>query len=161
MTLDEAKRALKNGFERLLGEELRPGTLIPEEQKLMNELRVRYLSEEWLYMPEFRHPDIARRTLKIAESVSLIENAYKAPGGLIRTTVRIERERIADALISGDFSLFPRERMALIEQALIGCPLKREDVLSRITRVYADHSLESPGVLPDDFASALLLDKTG
>ena len=156
VTLDESKKALKNGFERLLGEELLPGILTPEEQKLMYELRVRYLSEEWLYMPELRHPDVAGRTLKIAEGVSIIENAHKAPGGLIRTTVKIQNERIADALISGDFSLFPREKIVLIEQALVGCRLNKEDVLSRISRVYSEHSLESPGIQPDDFASALL-----
>jgi lipoate-protein ligase A len=156
VTLDEAKKALKHGFERLLGEQLRPGTLSPEEQKLMSELRVRYLSDEWLYMPELRHPDIAGKTLKIAEAISLIENTHKALGGLIRTTVKVEGDRIADALISGDFSLFPREKIALIERALVGCPLKRQDVLSRIARVYSEHSLESPGVLPDDFTSALI-----
>lgn len=155
VTLEEAKKALKNGFERLLGEELRPGALTPKERRLMNELRVNYFSDEWLYMPELRHPDITGRTLKIAEGVSLIENVHKAPGGLIRTTVRIRSERIADVLISGDFSLFPREKIALIEQALVECPLNRQDVLSRIARVYSDHSLQSPGVLPDDFASAL------
>jgi len=155
VTIDEAKIAIKKGFERLLGEELQHGTLTPEEQKLIGELRASYLSDEWLYMPELRHPDIAGRTLKIAEGVSLIENAHKAPGGLIRTTVRIENDRIADVLVSGDFSLFPREKIALIEQALVGCPLKKEDALSRITSVYSGHSLESPGVLPDDFVSAL------
>jgi len=156
VSTDEAKEALKSAFERLLGEELRPASLTPEEQKLMSELRVRYLSEEWLHMPELRHPDIAGRTLKIAEGVSLIENVHKAPGGLIRTTVKIRNERIADALISGDFSLFPKEKIAVIEQALVGCPFNKEDVLSRIVRVYSDHSLESPGLLPEDFASALL-----
>jgi lipoate-protein ligase A len=155
VTLDEAKTALKNGFERLLGEELRPGPLTPKEQSLLSELRISYMSDEWLYMPELRHPDIAGRTLKIAEGVSLIENVRKAPGGLIRTTVMIRSERIADVLISGDFSLYPREKIALIEQALVDCPLNRRDVLSRIERIYSDHSLQSPGVLPDDFASAL------
>jgi lipoate-protein ligase A len=160
VTLDEAKKALKNGFERLLGEELRAGTLTPEEQELMNGLRVSYISDEWLYMPELRHPDIAGRSLKIAEGVSLIENAHKTVGGLIRTTVRIENERIVDALISGDFSLFPKEKIALLEQALVGCPLNKQDVLSRILRVYSDHSIESPGILPDDFASALIPTET-
>ncbi len=161
VTPDEAKKALKQGFEKLLGEGLRPGSLTPEEQKLMSELRVRYLSDEWLYLPELRHPDIAVRTLKIAEGVSLTENVHKAPGGLIRTTVKIENERIADALISGDFSLFPKEKIVLLEQALVGCPLKKEDLLSRITRVYRNHSLQCPGVLPDDFVSALLPAETG
>ncbi len=156
VTLDEAKKALKNGFERLLGEELRPRTLTPEEKGLMSELRVSYLSDEWLYMPELRRPDIAGRTLKIAEGVSVVENAHKAPGGLIRTTVRIESERIADALISGDFSLFPRENIAIIEQALVGCPLNAEDLLTRILTVYSEHSIESPGIRPDDFALAVL-----
>lgn len=100
VTLEEAKKALKNGFERLLGEELRPGPLTPKEQRLLSELRISYMSDEWLYMPELRHPDIAGRTLKIAEDVSLIENVHKAPGGLIRTTVMIRSERIADVLIS-------------------------------------------------------------
>jgi lipoate-protein ligase A len=160
VTSDEAKKALRKGFERLLGQELRPGTLTPEEQRLMSELRAKYLSEEWLYMPELRHPDMIGRTLKITESVRLVENVHKVPGGLIRANVKIENERIAEVLISGDFSLFPREKMVLIEQALVGCPLKREDVRSRIDGVYSEHSLESPGVLPDDFASAVLTIQT-
>lgn len=122
----------------------------------MNELRVKYLSDEWLYLPELRHPDIAGRTLKIAEGVSVIENVHKAPGGLIRTTAKIQDERIADVLISGDFSLFPKEKIALIEQGLVGCPLIKEELLSKILSVYADHCLESPGIEPDDFASAIL-----
>lgn len=156
VTSYEAKKALRNGFERLLEQELRPGALTPEEQRLMSELRAKYLSEEWLYMPELRHPDMIGRALKITESVRLAENVHKAPGGLIRATVKIENERIAEVLISGDFSLFPREKTVLIEQALVGCPLKREDVRSRIDGVYSEHLLESPGVLPDDFASAVL-----
>lgn len=156
VTLDEAKRALKRAFERLLGGELRPGTLTAEEQTLMSELRASYLSGDWLYLPELRHPEIARKTLKIAEGISVTENAHKALGGLIRTTVKIEGNRIADVLISGDFSLFPREKIALVEQALIGCPLNRREVVSRIARVYSDQSLESPGVMPEDFALALL-----
>jgi lipoate-protein ligase A len=160
VTPDEAKKALRSGFERLLGQGLQPGTLTPEEHKLMSELRSKYLSDAWLYMPELRHPDMNGRALKISESVRLAESVHKAPGGLIRTTVKIENERIAEVLISGDFSLFPREKMVLIEQALVGCALERKDVLSRIVGVYSEHSLESPGVLPDDFASAVLTTQT-
>jgi lipoate-protein ligase A len=153
---DEAKKALRNGFEKLLEQDLRPGTLTPEERSLMSELRTKYVSDEWLYMPELRHPDMTGRALRITGNVRLAENVHKAPGGLIRATVKIENERIAEVLVSGDFSLFPREKMVLIEQALVGCPLERKDVLSRIASVYSEHSLESPGVLPDDFASAVV-----
>jgi lipoate-protein ligase A len=124
----------------------------------MSDLKLRYLSDEWLYMPELRHPGMNVRRLKISEAVSLIENVHKAPGGLIRTTLRVEGNRIREALISGDFSLFPRGKIVLIEQALIGCPLNKRDVLSRIMSVYSEHSLESPGVTPDDFAAALVSD---
>jgi lipoate-protein ligase A len=160
VTSDEAKKALKSAFEKLLGEQLRAGTLVPEERKLMSELRVRYLSQDWLYMPESRHPGITGRTLKISEGVSIIENVHKAPGGLIRTTVKVEGERIADVLISGDFSLFPREKTAIIEQALVGSALDKKDMLRRIIDVYSEHSLESPGITPEDFALALLPDET-
>jgi lipoate-protein ligase A len=160
VSADEAKEALKSGFERLLSQKLQPGTLTFEERKLMSDLRAKYLSDEWLYMPELRHPGITGRTLKISEGVSLIENVHKAPGGLIRTTVKVEGERIADVLISGDFSLFPREKTAIIEQALVGSALDKKDILRRIIGVYSEHSLESPGITPEDFALALLPDET-
>jgi lipoate-protein ligase A len=160
VTPDEAKTALKSGFERLLGEKLQPGTLTSEERKLMSDLRAKYLSEEWLYMPELRHPGITGKTLKISEGVSLIENVHKAPGGLIRTIVKVEGKMITDVLISGDFSLFPREKAAIIEQALVGSALDKKDVLRRIIGVYSEHSLESPGITPEDFALALLPDET-
>jgi lipoate-protein ligase A len=156
VTMEEAELALKNGFERLLGEELLPGKLTPEEQNIMHELRSKYLSDHWLHMPELRHPSIVGKTLKIAEGISLIESSYKAEGGLIRVTAKMEDGRIADVLVSGDFTLFPKEGISAIEQALIGCRLNREQIASKIGTVYEEHLLESPGVRPDDFASALL-----
>ncbi|MHA2300570.1 MAG: lipoate protein ligase C-terminal domain-containing protein [Candidatus Thorarchaeota archaeon] len=80
---------------------------------------------------------------------------HKAPGGLLRVTVEEVDDKIRDIVISGDFFMYPHDAIADIERALVGAKLGTEEVLSRIMRVYEKQSLESPGVTPEDFETAI------
>ena len=49
-----------------------------------------------------------------------MERSYKAPGGLITVTHIVQKDKIQDISISGDFTFYPKDRLRDIEEALIG-----------------------------------------
>ncbi|MFN3337313.1 MAG: lipoate--protein ligase [Thermomicrobium sp.] len=135
-----------------LGAELEFGELTPEEEAVAAELDARFTSEEWLYQKGgLREPGI-----KIHADVRLHEAALKVPGGLIRVIVRTHGGRIDDISLSGDFTLLPALGLAAIEQAVRGLSTRREELAARIREVYRALGLQSPGVAPDDFATAIV-----
>ncbi len=136
----------------VLGAELELGALTSEEEALAAELDERFASEEWLY----QKGGLRESGIKIHADVRLHEAALKVPGGLIRVIVRTHGGRIDDVSFSGDFTLLPALGLAAIEQAVRGLSLKREEIAERIRQAYRALGLQSPGVAPDDFATAIL-----
>jgi len=110
----------------------------------------RMLTDEWLYRRG--RPQIGRE-VTIRSGVQVWHKAYKAPGGLIRAVAEIREGVIADISLSGDFFFFPAERLADLERALVG--VRVEEVENVVARFYAEHGVESPGVVPADFATVL------
>ncbi|MHA2208091.1 MAG: lipoate protein ligase C-terminal domain-containing protein [Candidatus Thorarchaeota archaeon] len=150
---DEVKKDLIRQFENGLNIKLVPGELTEWERTRMNELRPKYMSDEWLHWRAGGRLDA--RTVKISATASIGTANHKAPGGLLRVTVEEVDDKIRDIVISGDFFMYPHDAIADIERALVGAKLGTEEVLSRIMRVYEKQSLESPGVTPEDFETAI------
>ena len=156
--LEEAKKALAEGFERALGISLQRGNLKSEEKQIVQKLRKKYLTNEWLYMPEYRHPKLAEaRTVKVATGIAVAESAYKSKGGLIRVTLELAGTKINDILISGDFWLYPPDALSKLEQALRGAGIDKGEITERIRSFYNLHNIESPGTTPEDFSKAVLM----
>lgn len=135
-----------------LGVDIVPGELTPQEEALATELDERFVSDEWLY----QKGGLRQRGVKIHEDVRVVESAHKVPGGLIRVTARLRHGRIDDLTISGDFTLLPAFGVAALEQALRGLTTRREILAARIQEVYRALGIQSPGVTPDDFTTAIL-----
>ena len=131
-------------------------TTVDEEWRTKtDELAARFLSDEWLYQK--RRPGAGRfgeaqhkREVTIRAGVEVKQKMYKAPGGLIRATTEVQNGVIAAISISGDFFFFPEEKLTDLEAALVGARV--EEVEQTITRFYAGHGIESPGVTSADFA---------
>lgn len=137
----------------VLGAELIPGEWTAAEEARARELDLALGAEEWL-----GEKGAARRAgIKIHEDVHIGESAHKAPGGLIRVTARLREGRIDDVSISGDFTVYPRETVAAIEAALRGSSADRQAVLATIEDGYRTLSVQSPGVMPEDWAEAVAL----
>ena len=121
-------------------------TMAEERQKEM-------ISDEWLFAND-RHRK-ANREVKIREGVYVIQNLLKTPGGLIRVT-GISRDGILhDIHISGDFFIYPAERLPELEAALENTPATTEAIQEKATAFYAQAGVETPGVTPEDFAKVL------
>jgi lipoate-protein ligase A len=113
-------------------------------------LAERLLGDAWLYQKG--RPQIGR-DVKIRAGVNVMHKMHKAPGGLIRAVLEVREGRLATVSLSGDFFLYPEVKLSDLEAALTGVPL--EDVEQTVTRFYAEHDIESPGVTPQDFVQVL------
>lgn len=136
-----------------LGRKIVPGTATAAELALAAELDGRFVSDEWLY----QKGNLRRPGVKIHEDVHVAEGAFKAPGGLIRATVRLHEGRVDGLELAGDFTLFPAAAVADLQAAALGAELTREALSARFAAVYRDRAIESPGVTPDHLAEAILV----
>ena len=86
----------------------------------------------------------------------LVEAAFKAQGGLIRVIARLREGRIDDVSISGDFTLLPSFALGALEQSLRGLSATPETLQLKIEEAYYRLSIQSPGVTPADFTTAIM-----
>ncbi len=135
-----------------LGREIVPGAPTAAELVLAAELDERFISEEWLY----QKGNLRRMGVKIHEDVHVAESAYKAPGGLIRATVRLREGRIDGLELAGDFTVFPAAAVSDLQAAAAGAELARAALTARFAAVYRDLAIQSPGVTPEHLADAVL-----
>ncbi len=135
-----------------LGRELVPGAPTAAELALAAELDERFVSDEWLY----QKGNLRRAGVKIHEDVHVAEGVFKAPGGLIRATVRVREGRVDDLELAGDFTVFPAAAVSNLQIAALGAALTRETLIERFTAAYCDLALQAPGVTPQHLAEAVL-----
>lgn len=135
-----------------LGVEVYEGEWTPEEETMAQEIDARFVSDEWLYQKgRLQQPGI-----KIHEDVHLVETAFKAQGGLIRIIARLCEGRIDDISFSGDFTLLPGFALGALEQSLRGITAMPETLKSKIEEAYYRLQIQSPGVTPADFTTAIM-----
>jgi lipoate---protein ligase len=121
-----------------------------------DELAEQFLTDEWLFRSR-RRP--VKRRVKIRAGVEVRHGVHKATGGLIRALFQVDEDEnegedvIRHVELSGDFFIYPAERLTELEAALVGVRL--DEVERTVVRFYAEHEVDSPGVGPSDFAQAL------
>jgi lipoate-protein ligase A len=135
-----------------LGAEIYEGEWTAEEEAMAKEVDARFVSDEWLYQKGQLH----QQGVKIHQDVHVVESAFKAQGGLIRVIARLRDGRIDDATVSGDFTLLPVFALGALEQSLRGVAATPETVKAKIEEAYYRLSIQSPGVTPADFTTAIM-----
>ncbi len=136
----------------LLGE-LVQKSLDEELTQKADELLLEMNTPEWLMTNDRRRPD--SKQVKIAEGIYVIQKMHKTPGGLIRVTAVNQNGKLKDIHISGDFFFFPSANLVDLEQALEGVTAETNAITQVVSSFYKEHSIESPGVIPTDFANIL------
>lgn len=150
-SVEEARQLLGEKFAETLGVEIERGELTEREEEVIARLDERFLSEEWIYQKR----GLPKEGVKIATDVRVLEGVHKAPGGLIRATVRLRQGRIDDLTISGDFFFYPAEQLAGLEEALKGEAGDEESLTAKIEAFYGANAIQSPGVTAQDLARAI------
>ena len=141
--LEKIKSLLIKNYEETLDINFRTETLTDWEKNTMTDLRKKYQSREWLYLPFLRHTDLARK-VKISSTASVSESAYKAPGGLIRVTLRIDENRIKGIMFSGDFWIYPQDKLGALEKSLTGVTTDIHEINRIIQKFYEEEKIETP-----------------
>jgi len=152
----QVKKLLVEGY-RKIGINLVPNVLTNEERRIFaDEVKPRHLSKEWLYMPEFRHPELVkRRTVKVSGDVRVVEVCHKAKK-MIRVTMQIAFNKVQDVLISGDFFMLPEAALPGLESELVGVVLNHGDVLRRVKKFYESFKVQILGIEPEDIVQAVM-----
>src|SRR5512141_2388903 len=135
-----------------LDTEIYEGKWTPEEEAMAQEIDARFVSDEWLYQKGRLH----QPGVKIHADVHIVETAFKAQGGLIRIIARLREGRIDDIAVSGDFTLMPVFALGALEQSLRGVAATPQNLKSKIEEAYYRLSIQSPGVTPADFTTAIM-----
>jgi lipoate-protein ligase A len=135
-----------------LGAELYEGEWTAEEEAMAQEIDARFTSDEWLYQKGQLH----QPGVKIHQDVHIVETAFKSPGGLIRVIARLSEGRIDDVTLSGDFTMLPSFALGALEQSLRGTRATPETLKSKIEEAYYRLGIQSPGVTPVDFTTAIM-----
>jgi len=135
-----------------LGAEVYEGEWTAEEEAMAKEIDERFVSDEWLY----QKGQLRQQGVKIHQDVHLVETAFKSQGGLIRIIARLREGRIDDISFSGDFTLLPVFALGALEQSLRGVSATPETLKSKIEEAYYRLNIQSPGVTPTDFTTAIM-----
>jgi len=135
-----------------LGAEVYEGEWTADEEAMAQEIDARFMSDEWLY----QKGRLQQQGVKIHQDVHVVEAAFKAQGGLIRIIARLREGRIDDVSISGDFTLLPSFALGALEQSIRGLSATPETLKSKIEEAYYRLSIQSPGVSPADFTTAIM-----
>lgn len=143
---------LASRYAELLGEMV-PKALDAELTRKADELLLEMNTPEWLLSNDRRRPD--SKQVKIAEGVYVIQKMLKTPGGLIRVTAVNHEGFLKDVHISGDFFFFPASGLIELEKTLENVPADAAAITQFVAGFYHQQSIESPGVVPADFAQVL------
>ncbi|HUT81520.1 MAG TPA: lipoate protein ligase C-terminal domain-containing protein [Candidatus Bathyarchaeia archaeon] len=76
--------------------------------------------------------------------------------GVIEVEFSTKEELIAEIKITGDFFIYPEEALESLEQALRDTPIKPTSLEKRITKIYEEFSLSTPGITINDWVNVIL-----
>jgi len=85
------------------------------------------------------------------------EGRHKSKGGLIRSFVKLDGNRIQDIEFSGDFFLFPETAIEKIAETLKGVYATSDSVLDAVRLAYDLEGIIAPGTVPEDFVTSIML----
>ena len=148
---EEIIKVLKKRYEKLLGK-LKPMKLNDEIIRKITELAVWFNSPEFLFK---KTPHIPKG-VKIKEGIEILYGMYKAKGGLIRTAQEVEMRKLRDIGISGDFTFYPKKELLGLEYALKDTEREKKKLTPKIEGFCEGTDIQTPGVKPKDFASAIM-----
>ncbi len=144
--MDVIKRALIEGFEQAFNIKLVEQGLTIQEEALFKEKLPYFESSEWVYGERTPLDDVAE-----------VYALRKTDGGLVRTslTLDVSNNLIENALITGDFFIFPSRAILDLEEMLRGTSCDKDSV-KNVVRRFFETGVQIPGVSPDDITGLIV-----
>ncbi|HHV62358.1 MAG TPA: DUF116 domain-containing protein [Firmicutes bacterium] len=146
----EIKAALCKGFEDALGMRLSPGGLTPAEEELFEKRLQYFRSDEWI-----------RRVRQKPRSSFELRSVRKAPGGLVRVSLVLDRStsrasRLKSVFITGDFFAHPKRAIYDLEARLKNVRAEPATITSLVEAFFAEKGVKIPGVPHSEISGAIL-----
>ncbi|HAL57338.1 MAG TPA: ligase [Bacteroidetes bacterium] len=151
--IESVKKELVAAFAEVYQLDFVGSELSHQELQKVDELDRTFAGEAWLHAVQWN--DTRSRSLTINADVKIVEGAHKAPGGLLRLTVKVVNNIIEDTLLSGDFTISPRGALKTFSMELIGCSLAPADLTARVHAGLETHKFDMPGVTAADFTQLI------
>ncbi len=86
------------------------------------------------------------------------QSIYKVPNGkLLKVFLEKEGDKIGEIKITGDFFVYPEEKIEELEQSLIGAELNQEDLTQAIQSFIDKEELELFGVDTESLVKVILM----
>lgn len=150
---------LMKEYETLLNQSLEQGELTGREEAYLSQTIKRLKSEKWLHRSSRRREKllslVKAKCTKIAGGIMVCEASHKADK-LIRITLEIEKGRINDILISGDFFYEPADALGELEEELKGMKIRKKSLTAKIEEFFNEKKIQLAGVTAKDFVEAIL-----
>ena len=148
---EEVVQTLIREHEKLIGT-LQPAELDNRLVERMKTLEKWFTSDRFLFKKTRKIP----KGIKIKGGVEIRYGIHKAKGGLIRTVEELQEEKISEIGISGDFQFYPKDDLASMEVELRKTEFEEGKVRNKIQQFYEEHRIQAPGVMPEDFTTAII-----
>ncbi len=81
---------------------------------------------------------------------------FKAPKGLIKVELETRGNIISSISFSGDFFMYPEERLQGLERALAGVKASRESVAGAVQNFYRSTGIRTPMLEPGHWVEAVM-----
>ncbi len=148
---EEIVQTLIREYEKVIGrfESVALDNRIMERMKTLEK---KFTSDRFLFKKTRKVP----KGIKIKGGVEIRYGIHKAKGGLIKTVEELEQEKIKEIGISGDFQFYPKDDLSTMEVELRKTEFDQGKVNNKIEQFYEEHRIQAPGVMPEDFAKAIV-----
>jgi len=147
--LEDVGEALLTSFEEIFHITLIPSMPTGDELDSIYHWDNTLSSDAWLNA--IQHNPKPNKDVKISASVRVLQAAHKAPGGLIRATVRTIDDVIDQMQISGDFPMSPQEGLFKLTRKFCGVKLDKTAMTQCLERSLDEMDIDLAGVDSDDF----------
>jgi lipoate-protein ligase A len=150
---DEVKALFLKHCERALGVTAVADEPTAAELKAIEAEEAALSDPNWTYQQGRKLVELG---VKIAAGTHLTESMHKARGGLIRTHLLARDGRIAELMLSGDFTCLPPEGIDQLAERLHGATLEQGALTEAVAAGFKALKLDMPGVEPADIATAVM-----
>jgi len=132
---------------------------VVEDQPTADELQAIAAQERALMDPAWRHRQgrkLVELGVKISAGLHLTESMHKAKGGLIRVHLLARDGKVADLMLSGDYTCLPPDGADALAERVAGTPLDEASLTKAASEAFVALRLDMPGIEPADIATAVM-----
>jgi len=141
-------------FEKEINIKLIESTLLKEEIEKIEEIENLYTQKNWKYYVEKEGNELFQQKIKSETYFTYIERKFE--GGLLQLFIHFEEKKLAEIIISGDFSIDPPFILHKLEKEMIGLSIDETTLPKSIQQIFNSLKIDLAGITSQQFASLII-----